>query len=76
MKIGIKFASVKAIGGGIDATKKCELYNIETGETLEGITSVEFDYAVHKPIIANVRLIVSEVVGTDEPLYKDHPPVP
>lgn len=69
MKLGIKFASVKG-EHAIPAKGNVELYDIATGEVIEGVRRVHVDYDAKSVILCTVELFPAEVKGTNEPLYQ------
>ena len=78
MHLGIKIASAGGINAKdtiavIVALRNAELFCVETGEVVEGVTMIGYECNVEGAVIGRVAFFPAQIVGTEQPLYKDHP---
>ena len=59
-KIGIRFFSAGP-SVGIPAEGNIELYDVETGEAIDGVSEIAVSYRVGDAIVADVKLYVQRV---------------
>jgi hypothetical protein len=75
MKLGIRIATVKPEkpAMALPAFGLAEVYCIETGETVEGVSIVSIEYSAGGVITAQLHVFPVEIEGSERPLFQNMP---
>ena len=72
MKIGIKIKA-KADSGAFEpifALRQIELYDVESGEFIQGVANVTVDFPVDGALTVTASILPTEIRGVDGELYQ------
>ena len=75
MRLGIRVATVnpEKLAMALPAFRLAEVYCVETGETVEGVSVASITYPANGVVTAELTVFPCDIDGSDNPLFQNRP---